>query len=231
MAFKELCTDNEHVDRLKKDHDDFPWAVVFHLLRSGLIADANDYVSQNNRFFRNHDAYFSTAMAQYAKDPERRLSADMQRSISGTFAQRTRVANTQNDPYCMACYKIVGRCDLNRRTLDEIPQDMEDWVWLQFALARESNRLEENAGQTFSLGELRNTIHDIGQRHFAAGSDAAGGYGVYFYLAILAGMFEEAVFYLYRHNYVSAVHFAIALDFYGLLRVSDWYSSGAEIGW
>jgi nuclear pore complex protein Nup93 len=40
-------------------------------------------------------------------------------------------------------------------------------------------------------------------------------------MQILAGMFEKAVADLYPHNYVSAVHFAIALDYYGFLRVSD----------
>ena len=40
-------------------------------------------------------------------------------------------------------------------------------------------------------------------------------------MQILAGMFEKAVADLYPHNYVSATHFAIALDFYGLLRVAD----------
>jgi nuclear pore complex protein Nup93 len=34
---------------------------------------------------------------------------------------------------------------------------------------------------------------------------------------------------LYQYNYVSAVHFAIALDYYGLLRVSDWSTAGNEI--
>ena len=42
-------------------------------------------------------------------------------------------------------------------------------------------------------------------------------------------MFEHAISYLYQHAYVSAVHFAIALTYYGLLRVSDWSTAGLEI--
>ncbi|KAK4911767.1 nuclear pore complex subunit [Elasticomyces elasticus] len=42
-------------------------------------------------------------------------------------------------------------------------------------------------------------------------------------------MFEQAVHYLGTFAPVTAVHFAIALSYYGLLRVSDFYTSGEEI--
>jgi hypothetical protein len=48
-------------------------------------------------------------------------------------------------------------------------------------------------------------------------------------LQILGGMFEQAVAYLGTYSPVTAVHFAIALAYYGLLRVSDFYASGEEI--
>ena len=130
----------------------------------------------------------------------------------------------------MACYKIVGRCEMTRRNLEPLSQSLDDWIWLQFNLAREGNRAEENAGEMFGLEELQSDVRQIGQRHFQAGSsETSSTYGVYFYLATLAGMFESAVNFLYQHNYVSAIHFAIALDYYGLLRVSDWDTAGSEI--
>jgi nuclear pore complex protein Nup93 len=106
---------------------------------------------------------------------------------------------------------------------------MDDWIWLQFNLAREVSRAEENAGEAFGLEELRASIEDIGKRHFTTNAEAAGGYGVYFYLATLGGMFEHAVDYLYQHNYMSAIHIAIALDYYGLLRVSNWSEAGLQM--
>ena len=42
-------------------------------------------------------------------------------------------------------------------------------------------------------------------------------------------MFEQAVAYLGTFAPVTAVHFAVALAYYGLLRVSDFYTSGEEI--
>ncbi|KAF2872221.1 Nup93/Nic96-domain-containing protein [Massariosphaeria phaeospora] len=229
LNFKELGTDVEHLQRIGAEGEEFPWVIVFFLLRAGLTEDAAQYVRDKKNFFQNNDRNFQAAISFYASDADRKLSPDLQQKINHVFAQRARIAPT-NDPYRMACYKITGRCELTRRNLEPLKEDMDDWVWLQFNLAREGNRAEENAGEIFGLDELRATISDIGQRHFMSDTtEASGGYGVYFYLATLAGMFEQAVNYLYQHTYVSAVHFAIALTYYGLLRASDWNSAGMEI--
>ncbi|KAH7380625.1 Nup93/Nic96-domain-containing protein [Pyrenochaeta sp. MPI-SDFR-AT-0127] len=229
VAFKELGADTEHFQRIGDTGEEFPWVIVFYLLRGGLLTEAADYVREKRNFFQNTDRNFQAAITQYATDPDRRLNPETQQKVSHTHAQRSRI-NTPEDPYRTACYKVVGRCEMSKRNLEPIKETMDDWIWLQFNLAREGNRAEENAGEIFGLEELRSTIRDIGQRHFMNDeAEAAGGYGVYFYLATLAGMFEPAVKYLYDHNYVSAVHFAIALDYYGLLRVSDWSTAGGEI--
>ncbi|KAH7401063.1 Nup93/Nic96-domain-containing protein [Phaeosphaeria sp. MPI-PUGE-AT-0046c] len=228
MAFKELGDNVEQFQRIGDTGEEYPWIIVFYLLRSGLLTEAADYVREKKNFFQNTDRNFQAAITHYATDPDRRLSPDLHQKISHVYAQRARL-QAADDPYRTACYKIVGRCDMSRRSLDSIKEDMDDWTWLQFNLAREGNRAEENAGEIWGLEELRNSIREIGQRHFNEDADAAGGYGVYFYLATLAGMFESALGYLYNHNYVSTVHFAIALDYYGLLRVSDWATGGSEV--
>ncbi|KAF2000073.1 NIC-domain-containing protein [Amniculicola lignicola CBS 123094] len=230
LAYKELGTDIEDLQKIGADGDEYPWAIVFFLLRAGLVRDAARYVViEMKNFFQNNDRNFQAAIEYYAQDPDRRLSTELQQKINHVYAQRARIAPT-NDPYRMACYKVVGRCEMTRRSLEPLKESMDDWIWLQFNLAREGNRAEENAGELFGLEELRATISDIGQRHFMSGAaDASGGYGVYFWLATLAGMFEQAINFLYQHNYVSAVHFAIALTYYGFLRVSDWSSAGMEI--
>ncbi|KAI0579622.1 nuclear pore protein [Pyrenophora tritici-repentis] len=227
-AFKELGAEPELFQRIGDNGEEFPWIIIFYLLRGGLLAEAAEYVREKRNFFQNTDRNFASAITQYATDPDRRLTPDTQQKVGHTHAQRTRL-KTPEDPYRMACYKIVGRCDMSKRNLDPIKETMDDWVWLQFNLAREGNRAEENAGEVFGLEEIRTTIAEIGQKHFTNDVQDSGGYGVYFYLATLAGLFEPAINYLYTHNYVSAVHFAVALDYYGLLRVSDWTTAGSEI--
>ncbi|KAF9740234.1 hypothetical protein PMIN02_005854 [Paraphaeosphaeria minitans] len=229
IAQKELGAEIEHLQKIGGESDDYPWVILFYLLRGGLVADAAAYVRERRNFFHNTDRNFQIAVDQYAQNPDRRLEPDMQQKITHVHSQRQRIAPT-NDPYRMACYKVIGRCELTRKSLDSINQGMEDWVWLQFNLAREGNRAEESATEAYGLDEIRETVTAIGKRHFLNDdAEAAGGHGVYFWLAILAGMYESAISFLYQHNYITAVHFAIALDYYGLLRVSNFNEAGMEI--
>lgn len=223
-ARKDLAPDGTELQMVG---DDYCWILIFFLLRCGLITEAAEYVS-TDLGFRSLDHKFVTYMTTYAQN--RRLPRDMQQKINGEYQQRLRNAPENTiDPYRMACYKIIGRCDLARRRLDGVGQGVEDWMWLQFALAREDDRVEEFAGNVFGLEDIQTDITEIGQRVFAKGQDSPGGYGTFFLLQILGGMFEQAVSYLGAHAPVSAVHFAIALDYYGLLRVADFYTGGEEI--
>ena len=211
-------------------NDDYCWALIFFLLRSGHIKEAAEYVSNNAVAFRNFDRNFVTYITSYASSSNRRLSRSQQDKINTEYQRNTRLAPENSmDPYKIACYKVVGRCELSKRSLDNISQGVEDWIWLQFSLAREVNRVEESANEVFGLEEVRETIREIGQRHFSKGAEGAGGYGTFFYLQILGGLFEQAVAYLWSYSYIAAVHFAIALDFYGLFRVSDFAASETEL--
>lgn len=220
---KELGADSVELQSL---NDDYCWVLIFYLLRAGLVDEAATYVAENERAIKSMDRNFPNYLASYARSRERRLPQDLQSRIASEYSQRARIAPENSlDPYRMACYKIIGRCELGRRTLDGVNQSMEDWVWLQFSLAREVNRVEETAAEVFALEDVRAVIHEVGQRHFVQGAEGATGVGTYFFLQILAGQFESAVAWLYPHNYLTAVHFAIALNYYGLLRVNDFNSA------
>ena len=220
---KELGADNVELQSLG---DDYCWVLIFYLLRAGLVQEAAQYVTENERAIKSMDRNFPNYLSTYARSEDRRLTPDLQSRISSEYSQRSRIAPENSlDPYRMACYKVVGRCELSRRNLEGINQSMEDWVWLQFALAREVNRVEETAAEVFGLEDVRSVIQEIGQRHFAQGSEGAGSYGTYFFLQILVGQFESAVAWLYPHNYLTAVHVATALNYYGLLRVNDFNGS------
>ncbi|MCJ1389904.1 hypothetical protein MMC18_002761 [Xylographa bjoerkii] len=224
---KDLAPDGIELQLL---NEDYCWALIFFLLRCGFVKEAAEYVSSNAGPFRALDRNFVTWITEYARDPNRRLPRNQQDRINADYQQRTRMAPENSlDPYRMACYKIVGRCELSKRSIDNISQGVEDWMWLQFSLAREVNRAEEAANEVYGLDEVRGMIREIGQRHFQKGSEGPGGYGTFFYLQILGGLFENAIMYLYSHSYVVAVHFAIALDFYGLLRVADFSVSESEL--
>ncbi|KAL9125328.1 MAG: hypothetical protein Q9217_005460 [Psora testacea] len=226
-ARKDLAPDGLELAMLGED---YCWALIFYLLRSGMLKEAAEYVVGNAAHFKTIDRNIITFLTAFAKHPERRLEGRVQRECNNVYSAMTKVAPGDSiDPYKIACYKIIGRCELSKRSIDHVSQDVDDWIWLQFNLAREVNRSEESAGDVFGLEEVRETINEIGQRHFAKGAEGLGGYGTYFYLQILGGMFEQAVSYLYAYSYTAAVHFAIALDYYGLLRVADWSVSETEL--
>lgn len=226
VSRKELAADSIE---LQSVCEDYCWALIFYLLRSGLLREALDYVAENERAIRSLDRNFPAYLAAFVNSDDRRLSPELQTRINAEYQNRMRLAPENSlDPYRMACYKVVGRCELSRTTLEGISKGMEDWTWLQFSLAREVNRSEEAANETFTLENIRATVADITQRHFQ-GADANGQYGVCFLLHVLAGMFEAGINFLYQHSYTTAVHFAIGLSYYGLLRIADFFTAGNDI--
>ncbi|KAK3705494.1 nuclear pore complex subunit [Vermiconidia calcicola] len=220
---KELGPD---IEILQEVNGDYCWPVLFYLIRSGLFQEALEYVDDNAAAFRQIDRSFVRYLRAYVTSDEHRLPSEVQQAINNEYSVRSRLAPEDSiDPYRMMCYKLIGRCELQKRSLDGITNDMMDWMWLQFALAREYNRVDEFAHEAFGLEELRNSIKEIGERYFGPGSEVANAPTTLFFMQVSAGLFEKAVADFYPHNYVSATHFAIAFDFYGLLRVSDVSSS------
>lgn len=223
---KHLAPEMSALQSIKSGSDDqeFVWAIIFYLLRSGHVTEAVQYVNDNQNYFRAIDRSFPGFINSYASSEERRLKRQLQDRCNTEFSQRIRNApENAVDPFRAACYKIIGRCDLSNRSFEGFNADVNDWIWLQFNLARETDRSLEIAGEIFGLSEVQGTIKEVGQKYFPKNSvdDANGNFGMFFFMQILCGMFEQAIAYLYSFAYVDAVHFAIALEYYGLLRAAD----------
>ena len=229
-ARRDLAPDGSELQQIG-DTGEYCWILIFYLIRAGYIREAHEYVN-NDPAFRSTDMRFVSYMSSYATSPDRRLSKALQGMIDGEYQQRAKLAPKGSvDPYRMACYKVVGRCDLESRNLDTIGQGVEDWLWLQFSLARQPARDEDMSGTPYGLEQIQETISEIGGKHFQRGhADASTAYGTFFLMQILSGMFEQAIDYLHIFNPVSAVHFAIALSYYGLLRpVADFSAAANEL--
>ncbi|KAI0449823.1 Nup93/Nic96-domain-containing protein [Xylaria acuta] len=226
-ARKDLVPDK--IELQQDAQGEFVWAIVFFLLRSGHITEAAQYVKAQSTVFRTIDRTFASYLLEYVASPERRLRRQLQDRCNNEYNQRARNAPENSiDPYRMACYKVIGRCDVSNRSLENLNTEIDDWVWLQFNLARENDKSTEVAAESYGLQDLRTSIRDIGLKHFPKNpsEDTNGTFGMFFYLQILAGMFEQAISYLYTFSYVDAIHFAIGLEFYGLIRPADpWTTS------
>lgn len=208
---------------------DYCWALIFYLLRCGFVKDAAEYVDSDPAF-KSVGGRFVQYLKAYSDSPDRRLPRKLQEYVNGDWIQRAKHGGKNVDPYQMACYKIVGRCDLSSRSLDSIGQGVEDWLWLQFSIAREPEKTEEISGELYGLEQIREAFLEIGEKHFQKNQvEGTSAYGTFFLMQILCGLFEQAVDYLHTFNPVSAVHFSIALAYYGLLRVSDFSVAGNEL--
>ncbi|SPO03832.1 related to nucleoporin-interacting protein NIC96 [Cephalotrichum gorgonifer] len=229
-ARKDLVPDNSELQQI---NGEYVWAVVFYLLRSGHVLEAASYVHDNLNSFRGIDRTFSTYLNGYASSPDRRLKRMLQDRCASEYGQRARNAPENSiDPFRMACYKIIGRCEVSNRSFEGLNSDIHDWVWLQFNLAREADKTRELAHEMYDLADLQASIREIGAKHFpkSPADDGNGGnFGMYFYLLALSGQFEDAVSYLYPFSYVDAVHFGLALTYYGLLRPSDPLTADNEL--
>ena len=228
-ARKDLVPDNSELQQI---NGEFVWAIVFYLLRSGHVMEAARYVHDNLNNFRGIDRTFSTYLNGYASSPDRRLKRMLQDRCASEYGQRARNAPENSiDPFRMACYKIIGRCEVNNRSLEGLNSDIHDWIWLQFNLAREADKTRELAHEMYDLADLQASIREIGAKHFpkSPSDDSNGNFGMYFYLLALSGQFEDAISYLYPFSYVDSVHFAIALTYYGLLRPSDPLTADNEL--
>ncbi|KAI1817574.1 Nup93/Nic96-domain-containing protein [Poronia punctata] len=218
---KDLVPDNVEL----QDHEgEFVWAIVFFLLRSGHVTEAAQYVKSQSTLFRTIDRTFASYLLEYVASPERRLRRQLQDRCNNEYNQRARNAPENSiDPFRMACYKVIGRCDVSNRSLENLNTEIDDWIWLQFNLARENDKATEVAAESYGLQDLRTSIREIGLKHFPKNpsEDHNGTFAMFFYLQVLAGMFEQAVSYLYNFSYVDAIHFGIGLEYYGLLRPSD----------
>lgn len=223
-ARRDLAPDNSD---LLMVNDDYVWPLIYYLLRSGHVQEATKYVLENNYAFRNIDRNFTTYITQYANSSDRTLPRELHNRINNEYNQRSKVAPENSvDPYRMACYKVIGRCEIHNRALDGVNQEWEDYIWLQFALAREIKPGDALANEVCTLANVQDTIKEIGSQHFRKAKDAD--YATYFLLLILGGLFEDAIEYMLHYARTDAVHLAIALDYYGLLRVSDPYAAGDD---
>ncbi|PLW28857.1 hypothetical protein PCASD_20063 [Puccinia coronata f. sp. avenae] len=108
---------------------------------------------------------------------------------------------------------------------------MEDWIWLQLVLVKETdpaldhpvtnnNSSVSSTHDRYCLEEFAQVIAKYGESHFDPNGNRPL---MYFRVLLMSGQFEKAFLFLQQkpHFQVDAVHFAIALSYYGLLRISD----------
>lgn len=165
------------------------WAIIFYLLRAGFLEEADEFVRQNQQSFQKLDRSFPTYLHAYCSaGDERRLPRNLLDRIQGEYNNRVRHSEDTKDIFKPAVYKIIGRCDLSKRSVPNVMPTAEDWMWLQLVLAREIDKTTEPAHEVFTLTDLQKGVLQFGAKHF---SQKGSNVGLYFQMLMMSGLFED----------------------------------------
>ncbi|RUS29364.1 hypothetical protein BC938DRAFT_480751 [Jimgerdemannia flammicorona] len=193
------------------------WAHIYNLLRAGHAEEALDFAINNEAYLQKMERSFLVYFRAYMENGDRRVPKNIRDRLLSDYNQRIRYA-TDSDPYKLALYKILGRCELNKKTLPEVASSTEDYVWLQLMLIRETSEFDAAPHDRYNLCDLQRSMVKFGPSHF----NPRGNNPIHYaQVLLLTAQFERAVHYLYQTDQyqLEAVHLAIALAYYGLLRI------------
>ncbi|EPY51188.1 nucleoporin Npp106 [Schizosaccharomyces cryophilus OY26] len=204
--------------------DDIPvWAVLFYLMRAGLLDLASEFVSTNAHVFESFGRSFPSYFNAYARNPHQPLPKQLRDRLQAEYAQLMKYA--PEDPFKHAIYKLLGQCEPHRISLPEVCITSEDYMWMQlmFCRANANNSLTSDLNQrsvnNFDLQQLQKKIVAFGPRYFNPKNSTPVNY---FLALLICGEFERAVNYLYTFYPVEATHYAIAMSYYGLLHTCNY---------
>ncbi|RLV93687.1 Nucleoporin NIC96 [Spathaspora sp. JA1] len=194
------------------------WALMFYLLRAGLYFDAMELAIRNRELFHKFDKNFPVYIRKYV-DNNKKLPSELMEKLHSEFNQQFQFiinevdTSINYDPYKYSVYKIIGKCDLSKKSLPQaINLSVEDWLWFHLSIINENESLL--IFENYSLLNLQTKIIQLGPKHLGSSNNP-----VYLKCLILVGLYELAVQYTFDHvNECDAVHLAIGLTYYGLLK-------------
>ena len=202
------------------------WALIYFLLRAGLYNDAIALTDLNWDIFSKFDKNFPVYLKHFVENKCIALPLDLNERLNGEFSRQFAFVGddikASIDPFKYSVYKIIGKCDLSNKVLPaELNLSIEDWIWFHLSIINEFNE------STYSLSNLlfeRNTFSSFQKRIIQLGPkrfNSSPNNPMYLKTLILVGLNELAVQYVYEQiNEHDAVHLAIGLCYYGLLKVS-----------
>ncbi|WPK25229.1 hypothetical protein PUMCH_002535 [Australozyma saopauloensis] len=200
------------------------WALLYYLLRSGLYEDAIALMNTNKDAFDKFDRNFPIYLSQFVKGGSIGLSSELQERISSDYGQTFQFLTEDTpgfDPFKYAVYKVIGKCDLARKSLPSaLNLSVEDWLWFHLLLINEFNPDSSSSllFENYTLENLQRKVISLGPSKFNASSNNP----LYAKTLTLIGLYENIVQYVFEAvNESEAVHLAIALCYYGLLRTTS----------
>lgn len=185
------------------------WALIFYLLRAGLLQEALEVAINNKASFKKVEQSFLTYLKAYVSSKDHTLPIEFSARLHTEYSQHIK-SSLDGDPFRLAVYKIIGRCDLTRKNISFITLSVEDWLWFHFMLIKNDISDSDPVYERYSLNDFQNIIVSYGHTRFA---------NYYSQVLILSGLYELTVEYVYSISEIDAVHLAIVMADQGLLQV------------
>lgn len=190
------------------------WACIFYLFRCGYLREAYNFACQHEFNLLKTEPNFIAYLKAFIETEDNYLTGSLKAQIQSDYSQRLIVGN--QDPYKMTLLKILGRCDLSKKTVPEVITTTQDYIWLQLWLVKDSqdgSSIASSSNPHYNLAALQKLVLDFGPKHF----NPKGNNPVqYFETLLTVGLFEDAVAYLYESSHqLDAIHFAIGLFYHG----------------
>jgi len=168
------------------------WALIYFLLRTGHLVDAVQYIQTSSVLasFQTLEPSFPAYLKSYATSPNRTLPKHLLDRLHVEFNQRIRYyKENEDDPFKFALYKLLGRCDVQKRGLPrKVVATSEDYLWVQLVLAREDEAI---VGERWQLSDVAKAVVKSGRSAWDQSERRPEGY---FLVLILVGEYERASF-------------------------------------
>ncbi|KAJ2860363.1 nuclear pore complex subunit [Coemansia aciculifera] len=201
-------------DRAPRDvetfEDEAVWAHLFMLYRCGYKQEALAYALKMEDVFDSGDSGFVTHLKAFLDNSPSVRSGDVP------------VATTSFvDPFKAALYRAIGRGNVPKNADAGAILTTEDYMWINLAQIRDADKIGSRAGSQQNRDMLE-TLQASMLKHGPAHFDPSGNSPLlYFRVLLLCGLFENAIDYLLQSErfQIEAVHMAIALVYYKLLRL------------
>ncbi|KAH6589865.1 hypothetical protein BASA61_005471 [Batrachochytrium salamandrivorans] len=199
------------------------WAHVFMLVRMGLFDDALEYIQRHQAdLAKTNERNFSTYFKAWMDSGDGRLPKTYRDKLlaewNGGIRDYATKSHPKGDLFKYALYKIIGRCEMTVKTIacSEIINTIDDYLWVQLMLVQEEILPTDAAYERYTLRDFSSRMQKYGMNHFKTRS-------TWFMVLFLCGEYERSVSELLKDPVFApdGLHFAIALAYYGVLRVPD----------
>ncbi|QLQ79258.1 hypothetical protein HG537_0B06050 [Torulaspora globosa] len=187
------------------------WALIFYLLRAGLRNEALEVAVTNKASFKKVEQSFLTYLKAYISSKDNTLPTEFSAKLHTEYTQHIK-SSLDGDPYRLAVYKIIGRCDLTRKNIPSVTLSVEDWLWMHFSLIKDQVSDNDPVYEQYTLEDFQNIILSYGPGKFS---------NHYLQILIMSGLYENAVQHAYSISEIDAVHIAIGLADLNLLSISS----------